>query len=281
MNKTINNRPTTRNVFIDGVELKIAVREGSKKYTPLLFCNGIGANLELLNGFIEILNPEIGTISFDVPGIGGSPTPLFPYRMSWLADLLAKLLDKLGIEQVTTLGISWGGALAQEFTHRHPNRSVKLILAATSAGMAMVPGNPSVLIKMATPLRYLKPSYMMEIAPQIYGGKIAKNPDLLLTLAKDMKMNGSLGYFWQLLAGLGWTSIHWLFTLKQPALVMAGDEDPIVPLINAKILSSLIPNAKLEVFEGGGHMFMATSKEEAAELVEQFIITPIEDLIKK
>ncbi len=266
-----NNTPVIKTVEADGRQIRIAVRYGDENVTPILFCNGIGANLELLNPFIEQLDPKIGTISFDVPGVGGSPTPIFPYTLAGLTDVLATILNQLGFKKVVVLGVSWGGAVAQEFAHRHPEKCVKLILAATSAGMFMVPGNASVLLKMATPYRYLNPAYMLSIAPLIYGGEIAKKPELLQTHLDSIKMNSSIGYVWQLIAGLGWTSIHWLHLLKQPTLVLAGDEDPIVPPINAKILANQIPHSSLHIFKGGGHLFMIGFAKEVIPIMEEFV----------
>ncbi len=62
------------------------------------------------------------------------------------------------------------------------------------------------------------------------------------------------GYYLQLAAIFGWTSLPWLFTLGQPTLVMAGGDDPLVPTINARILQSLIPNSRLEIVDCG-HLF--------------------------
>jgi pimeloyl-ACP methyl ester carboxylesterase len=59
------------------------------------------------------------------------------------------------------------------------------------------------------------------------------------------------GYVGQLYAITGWTSLPWLRTLRQPSLVLAGDDDPIVPLVNGRILARRIPQARLQVIHGG------------------------------
>ena len=64
------------------------------------------------------------------------------------------------------------------------------------------------------------------------------------------------GYAAQLYAITGWTSLPWLCRLRQPTLVLAGDDDPIVPLVNGRILARLIPDARLHVVRGGGHLFV-------------------------
>ncbi len=156
---------------VEGQVLRVGVRRGERARPPLLLFNGIGANIELVEPFLDALDgPE--AIVFDVPGVGGSPAPSLPYRPSTLARLSAQLLDQLGHEQVDVLGVSWGGALAQQFAFQQGKRCRRLVLAATSPGHLMVPGKLTVLLKMATPRRYKDPDYMRRVAGDIYGGAL-------------------------------------------------------------------------------------------------------------
>jgi pimeloyl-ACP methyl ester carboxylesterase len=124
----------------------------------LLF-NGIGANWELAKPFLEALTSTTAII-FDVPGVGGSPRPLLPYRPSTLARLAAGLVAELGYAEIDVAGVSWGGGIAQQFAHQYPKLCRRLVLAATAPGVIMVPASPSVLWKMATPRRYTDKDYM-------------------------------------------------------------------------------------------------------------------------
>src|SRR5579859_52134 len=111
-----------RSLAVDGQVLRIAVRPARRmrpRPTPLLLINGIGASLELLQPFVDQLDPAIEVIRFDVPGVGGSPVPAIPHRFSSLAWLVTGMLDQLGYQQVDVLGISWGGALAQQFAFQY------------------------------------------------------------------------------------------------------------------------------------------------------------------
>ena len=119
--------------------LRVGVRPGDKSQPPLLLFNGIGANIELVGPFLEALD-GLEAIIFDVPGVGGSPAPRLPYRPWHLARLSARLLDQLGYGHVDVLGVSWGGAIAQQFAFQQAKRCRRLILAATSPGHLMVPG---------------------------------------------------------------------------------------------------------------------------------------------
>src|SRR2546426_1223070 len=130
----------TRTITVRGQRLRVAIRKGDGTRTPLLMLNGVGVNLEVLQQFVDALAPAIEVIRFDVPGTGGSPAPLIPYRFSVLAWLVTKMLDELGYQQVDVLGVSWGGALAQQFAVQYPRRCRRLILVSTGTGALMVPG---------------------------------------------------------------------------------------------------------------------------------------------
>ncbi len=209
-------------------------------------------------------------IIFDIPGVGGSPLPRLPYRPSTIARLTMALAEKLGHRQIDVAGVSWGGGLAQQFAHRYDRACRKLVLAATSPGAIMVPGQPSVLWKLATPRRYFDREFMRKIAPVIYGGSFRQNSQLIAKHAAAMSGANGLGYLYQLLAMAGWTSLPWLWRLRQPTLVLAGSDDPIVPLANGRILANLIPNARLEIIDDG-HLFMVTRPDETAARIEAFL----------
>ena len=112
----------TQTITVRRQRLRVAIRKGDGTRTPLLLMNGIGVNFEVLQQFVDALNPAIEVIRFDVPGTGGSPAPLIPYRFSSHARLVAEMLDQLGYQQVDVLGVSWGGALAQQFALQYPRR---------------------------------------------------------------------------------------------------------------------------------------------------------------
>jgi len=262
----------TDHTRIHGHRIRYAVRRGDRARPPLLILNGLGANIELAVPFIDALAGRTVAI-FDVPGVGGSPTPRFPYRPSTVAHLAEGLLDHLGFGEADVLGVSWGGAIAQQFALQHPLRCRRLVLAATAPGMLMVPARPSVLLKMATPRRYLDKQQAQRIAGDVYGGAFRREPELVERTMRHVRFSSRGGYYMQLGAALGWTSLPWLLTLRQPTLIMAGDDDPLVPAINARIMRLLIPDARLEVLPCG-HMFLVTLAGESASIVDAFLSEP-------
>jgi poly(3-hydroxyalkanoate) depolymerase len=258
-----------RTVRVAGHELRVALMGPADAERTLVVFNGIGASLETVAPFADRFK-RTQIVTFDVPGVGGSPAPKLPYRLTWLSRLASRLLDKLDIGAVDVFGVSWGGALAQQFVHDHPERSRTLTLAATSAGFVMVPGDPRVLSKLVTPRRYTDPDYMLKVGPDIYGGQLRRDSTALAEHARALRSGGSRGYLFQLLAGVGWTSWLWLPQIKIPVLIMMGADDPIVPLVNGRILASRLPDVRLEVVDCG-HLFILTHPEETAGTIERFL----------
>jgi poly(3-hydroxyalkanoate) depolymerase len=265
---------TVHNVRVCGRSVRVALRSGQGP--PLVLCNGIGASLDLLQPFVDALDPSIPVVRFDVPGIGGSELPRFPYIFATLSALLGRVLDELGFAEVDVLGISWGGGLAQQFAFQNPRRCRKLILVSTATGSLMVPAHPRVLSKMITPKRYRDPDYASTIAASIYGGRMRDEPELAGVLLKGHSpLTSWRGYALQLVAGAGWTSLPFLPLIRQRTLILAGDDDPIIPLVNAKIMTRLLPNADLYVYPDG-HLGLITRADDLAERIAHFLGRPAE-----
>src|SRR5262249_61267005 len=79
------------------------------------------------------------------------------------------------------------------------------------------------------------------------------------------------GYLLQLAAIAGWSSLRFLHRIRQPTLVMTGDDDPIVPTVNGRILAGRIPAARLHLVHGGGHLFLLDQAAEAAAIIGEFL----------
>jgi poly(3-hydroxyalkanoate) depolymerase len=260
-----------RAVTVGDQQLRVAVRPGDGTRTPLVLANGIGASLEVLQPLVDHLDPAIEVVRFDVPGVGGSPLPRLPYRLPGLARLLTRLLDQLGHQRVDLLGISWGGGLAQQFALSHRDRCRRLVLAATGTGALMVPGRPRVLAQMVTPRRYLDPDFTERVAADLYGGTIRSDPAQARALLHGhTRVGPRRGYLYQLVAAAGWTSLPVLPWIRQPTLLLAGDDDPVVPLANARIMRCLLPDAELHVYPGG-HLGLLTEAAELAPVVDRFL----------
>jgi poly(3-hydroxyalkanoate) depolymerase len=259
-----------RLVSVLGQQIRVDVRRGSG--IPLVLCNGIGASLEVLDPFLAELDPDSTVVRFDVPGTGASPDSPLPYGFPYLAAVLGQLLRKVGLHgsRVDVLGLSWGGALAQQFAFQNPRRCRRLILVSTGTGFMMMPGRPAVLAKMLTPRRFLDHDYAAAIAGDLYGGTVRTDPSAVKRLFDRQLMAGSrVGYLHQLLAGSLWTSIFALPAIRQRTLIVAGLDDPIVPLANAEIMHCLLPHSTMHL-HAGGHVDLINNAAELAPVIDMF-----------
>lgn len=252
--------------------LRVGRSRGDGTAPPLLMFNGIGGNIELLAPLAQALAGR-EVITFDIPGVGHSQMPHRPYRLRDVVNLACEVLDRYGHGEADVLGVSWGGAAAQQFVRTAPQRCRRLILCATATGALMVPARPDVLWKMATPRRYVNREYSRSIAGDIYGGDFRKDPKAAAEFFKHVRWQSSLGYYLQLAAVAGWTSVHWLRRVRQPTLVMAGEDDPLIPMVNARLMHKLIPNSELLVFDCG-HLFLLTRIDKASAAIRAFLDRP-------
>ncbi|MHC8374618.1 alpha/beta fold hydrolase [Pseudomonas sp. MDT1-16] len=253
------NPMTTHRLTIKELELNISIcGQGS----PLLLLNGLG-------GLIRAFDPlrkelvDYTTITFDVPGVGKSQMPRWPMRLPRHADLIAEMLKQLGIDKADVFGVSWGGALAQEFALRYPSMVRRLILAATSAG-------PVVLVKPADIVDFFGRSKSATLRKQ-EGPRNSIQTLLHFGVRNGMLTVNPRTYYHQLAALVGWTSLLRLFRLRQRTLILTGDRDTLVQMYNAHILRRTIRRSEVHVLKGEGHFFVVTSARRTAEAIREFL----------
>jgi poly(3-hydroxyalkanoate) depolymerase len=271
--------PFERTLSVAGRRLRVAVRPAAPRSAdtpaprPLVLVNGIGASLELLEPLVTALDPRREVIRFDVPGIGGSQLSAVPLPMAALTTLLADLLDQLdGLtgtshRVVDLLGLSWGGGIVQQFALQYPQRTGSLALVSTGTGVMMVPARISVLARMLTPRRYNDPSYRRDAGREIYVGE---DPDTVDALFSRVRPVRARAYLHQLFALTTWTSLPVLPFIAAPTLVLAGRRDPVIPVVNAHVMGSLLPRAEVHLHRGG-HLGLLTRPAELGPVVEDFL----------
>ncbi len=238
---------------------------------PLLLIMGIGANLDMWQPLIPALSGH-EVIAFDAPGTGGSATPRLPRSMRQNADVVRVLLDRLGLPAVDVLGLSWGGLLAQKFAIDHPTRVRRLVLAATMPGWPSIPGRPSALRHLLSPKRYYSSAHFTEIAGDLYGGRVRQSPEVVLSQLQHRvtRPPSPSGYFAQIASTWTYSGLLSLHRVKAPTLVLAGNDDPIIPERNSLIFGRLIPNVTVEVVDGG-HLFLLDGTPGVGERVATFL----------
>jgi len=254
---------------IGGLDLRVARWRLDKpsEHPPVLFFNGIGANIEAVAPLAEALE-ERGFIMFDMPGTGESPDPVFPYTPSTMSWTARGILERFGLDEVDVMGMSWGGTIAQQFALQHGSRVRRVVLAATTPGMMMIPGDPKMLAQMADPYSAINEMLMREYMSAMEN---ADESRLARNSVGNISPPSATGYFAQRLPLAGWTSLPALPFLDKPVLVMMGENDPIVPLSNGQLLAGAIPGARLEVFADAGHLFLMTHPEKSLRLLREFL----------
>jgi poly(3-hydroxyoctanoate) depolymerase len=258
-------------VRVDGQLIRVSVRGEGK---PLMLVMGLGGNIEMWDPLERALHAHgIQTIAYDASGTGDSPARLIPRRMPGLARQTAHILDALGHPQADILGVSFGGAVSQELALRNPHRVRHLVLASTMCGIGAVPGNPLSLALLATPLRYYSPTFMRLTANTLYGPTVATEADNLRHQidARRARPPSLWGYAGQLTAAASWSSLPWLHRVQSPTLVISGGSDRIVPPINARILACRIPDSRLQIVEGAGHLLLLDHPEYCAAAIAEFL----------
>ena len=122
-------------------------------------------------------------------------------------------------------------------------------------------------------LRYVFPRYMRAAQPHIYGGDQRRTG-----LRRSQGLHGwndhaptTVGYAQQLFAIAGWSSLPWLSTLRHPSLILCGDDDPLVPVRNARILAEAIPRSELHIVADAGHLWLLDHAPESAMIIEDFL----------
>ena len=163
---------STSYVNAAGLRLRVS-RTGVGR--PLLLITGIGANLDMWAP-LERLVTDRELIAFDAPGVGLSQRPRAPLRMPQLARIVRELMDALALERADVLGYSFGGALAQEFARRAPDRVRRLVLCAAGPGLGGVPPRPMAALMLATPARYYHPSARVSVPVSRAGATRATRP---------------------------------------------------------------------------------------------------------
>src|SRR5208283_3285400 len=200
---------------------------------PVLVINGLGGSLGMLSDLRDDLKGH-RVIMFDAPGTGKSPAPWHIY----------------GIARVA------------------PERVRRLVLVASGCGWGMVLGSVSSALVALVPIRYYSRTVYKLTTRLVAGGAEATAGFLERTIADRFSSRPSMrGYALQLGAAWLWSSLPWLDQLTAPTLVVAGAEDTLVPSANSKILASRIPNARLVLVDGWGHLLLYDGTSGAGTLI--------------
>jgi pimeloyl-ACP methyl ester carboxylesterase len=255
--------------------LRLFVREWGEG-NPVLLINGLGANVEMWGPAQQRLAESARTISFDAPGMGRSRTSPVVLPHPAYASMICRLLDALDVERCDVIGYSFGGTVAQQLARQAPNRVRRMALVGTSCGWGGVPPTARALALISTPLRYYSRQVLEQTNHLLDGGSPDRGSETRRAQAQArLQYPPTLtGYTQQLLAGMTWSSLHWVSTLPQPVLVIAGGQDRIVPPANGALLSHLLFESRLHVLPNEGHLMLFDPAGDAHDLLADFFSSP-------
>ena len=237
----ISGRPAISTEHVYGLTLRVARWRTGAGGTPLLFLNGIGADIAAAAPLLaQMHGREVWTL--DMPGVGGSPDALLPYGASTIAAVVMEIAERLGHQTIDIAGFSWGGALAQQIAVQFPGRVRRLVLMATTPVMG---------------------------APGI--GWAALFDDDMQASGLKIQTATPLGIAYQTAAMAGWSSAAYLPGLKAlPTLILISERDGVMPACYGQMLASLIDGAVLEVVPGS-HLFPFTHAAAVAARISAFL----------
>lgn len=248
---------------------------------PLILIRGLGSNADHWYCQIPAFSPHYSVVVFDNRGIGRSDIPDAPFTISKMAEDTVFLMDVLGIPKAHILGISMGGMIAQEIALKYGQRVNGLILACTHCGgkQAIQPD----------------PAIIRDLSGSLFGGSEEAVQKGLRCLFSERTIHETPGVVQrygevskrfppsaqilthQLKAIQGHDTWADLVNIKNPTLVLVGNEDVLIPPENSKIISERIPNARLRMIEGGGHQFLIEQPDAFNNAVLEFLKTLTEE----
>jgi pimeloyl-ACP methyl ester carboxylesterase len=250
--------------------------ETSGSGDPLVLVPGFASGAWSWKWQIEPLSENSQVITFDPRGISRSRlTGSGQLSIELIADDVAAILDSIGAKVANILGISFGGFVAQEFALKYPDRTGKLVLASSSfGGKNHVAPEMPVLVAFASTegmnsAERIRQYLTMAFTP----GFVESDPgtvDEFCRLRGDNAVPESV-YLGQLRAAMGFESESRLRQIAAETLMISGDSDVIVPVQNSINLAAAIPNARIEIIAGGGHMAFVEQANEFNRVVGKFI----------
>lgn len=246
--------------------------------------HGEGPNLTLIEGIgyhtwmwyrqVPAFSRYFRTLIYDNRGVGRSDKPPGPYSHEGNADDLAGLLDHLGWETTRVLGVSMGGFIAQELALKYPERVDRLVLAATAFGGPNMVPVPEPALRAMTPDPSLSYEERVRRGMPIAFGNVSWPEENREEFEEIIRWRCELpqppeAAIAQAMAGVTFNVEGRLGEIQAPTLVITGDQDNVVPPENARMLADRIPNARLDVIPGAGHLSII----EASDRFNRDVIT--------
>jgi len=246
--------------MIEVADTRLHVRDTGKHDGPaVVLLHGFGASLHTWEPWASALEATHRVVRFDLPGSGLSePDATGTYTEARNLELLAALLDRLGIAKAALVGNSVGGRIAWRFAAEHPDRVTKLVLVSPDgfASPGFEYGKPYDASVAIEAMRFVLPAFVlrMSLAPA-YGDPAAMTDDLARRYHDLMRAPGARA---AMIARLRQTVLvdpaPLLPRIAAPVLLVWGEKDAMIPVANAQDYLRLLGDARLVTFPDLGHV---------------------------
>ncbi len=246
---------------------------GDPRSPALLLIMGMGLSSEAWDTLPTQAAQKRFVITFDNRGTGESSLPTRPYLIRDLADDAAALLGAVGIDRADVFGVSMGGTIAQELALRHPPRVHRLALGCTFASwLRGHKASPKIIVDLFATLagRATQDRLASMLVGSAWYAQPGSPEELRRWHERAERGRAQRAILQVLAAGLHETTSR-LGEIRAPTLLLTGDADRLVDWRNSQEMARAIPNARLHVFKGAGHVFPLEREEEMiAELERHF-----------
>ncbi|OGU01500.1 MAG: hypothetical protein A2085_01565 [Gemmatimonadetes bacterium GWC2_71_10] len=243
---------------------------------------GDGPALLLIHGFPldrTIWKHQVATlagwrrIAPDLRGMGASDAPADGYSMAAYADDLARLLDRLRVQRAVVAGLSMGGYIAFEMLRRHRERVAGLILCDTRAGADSDEGRRGRDEMIALAGAGGAAAIADRMLPKLLGHSTHQTQPQVVAQVREMIGRSPVAGLKGALVAMKERadSTELLGGIDVPTLVVAGQEDELIPVSVARELTSAIPSAALTVIPGAGHVPSIESPTAVSRVFSEFL----------
>jgi 3-oxoadipate enol-lactonase len=241
---------------------------------PLLLIMGMSGTFDHWDAdFLAGLRSAFDVIVYDHRGVGSSSRLNGPGSLSiaQLAEDAAALLSALEVDSAHVLGISMGGMVAQELVLVHPARIRTLALGCTYCGGAgSTLASEETMRKLAEAMasgdreRAIRAAWEVNVSPDFAANDDAYARFLQIGRRRGVAVEVIME---QMRAITEHDTSARLPELGMPTLVLHGTLDQLLPVQNGRLIAELIPDARLEIFDGVGHLFFWEQPARSAELL--------------
>lgn len=236
--------------------------------TPVILIHGLGGNHAMWLYQVPDFCRRFPVIVIDLRNHGESGTIAAEFGVAEMAADVVRLLRVLGVESAHVVGLSLGGMVALQLALDHPMAVSGLVLADT------MPGLPPELAPMGREaLSFIESNSMRTIAQARITNAFspAIDPDVRDYFIDQVAQNDKAAYVRAARAGFGFDVRSRLGDVKQPTLVIVGEQDTVTPPLLSEQLATGIAGAQLVRIPGAGHIANIETPREFNAAVLEFL----------